>query len=221
MNFKEYPDREMLAIEVANRLAGDLESSLLTHETTTLAVPGGTTPGAIYDCLCAADLAWEKVRILLTDERWVPQDNPQSNAALIRARLLTGHAAKAQFQPFFDEGKTIEEAASDLSAVLGDHGPLSVLLLGMGEDMHTASLFPGAPELGKALDPDAPMLIPVISQNTPRISLTAPILEGALCKHLVIFGAAKRAAFERATLFSPMDAPIAAVLGDLNVHWAA
>lgn len=220
MNFNEYPDRDLLAIDVANTLAGALENSVLINDQTSFAVPGGTTPGPIFDALCAANLDWNKVHILLTDERWVPDDDPQSNAALVRRRLLTSRAAKAQFHPYFTTQLDLPEAAEILSRDLAHLSPLSVVLLGMGDDMHTASLFPNTPELAEGLDPEAAMFIPVTSQNPSRISLSAAVIDGALSKHLVIYGDAKRAAFEAAQELPSQEAPIAAVLSDLNVHWA-
>ncbi|MGJ8545607.1 MAG: 6-phosphogluconolactonase [Sulfitobacter sp.] len=220
MIFKEYIDQDMASIGLANQLAGNLENALLTHGTASLAVPGGTTPGPVFDSLCAADLDWANVQVFLTDERWVPEGDAQSNAALIRKRLLTSRAATAQFLPFYDAARPLPQAAEALSERLAAHLPISALLLGMGEDMHTASLFPGAADLAAGLAEDAPALVPVTSQATPRISLSAQVLEGALAKHLVIFGDAKRAALERAQELTPQEAPIAAVLSDITVHWA-
>ena len=72
MNIVEYADQDMLAIDVGNVLAGELEAALLHHDTVSFAVPGGSTPGPIFDMLCAADLEWNRVHVFLTDERWVP-----------------------------------------------------------------------------------------------------------------------------------------------------
>ena len=99
--------------------------------------------------------------------------------------------------------------------------PISLLLLGMGADMHTASLFPGADGLAAMLADDAPLVVPVsVEGQEPRISFSGPALAGAMAKHLVIFGAEKRAALERARGLDPQEAPIAAVLDGLTVHWA-
>ncbi len=222
MNIQEYADRDMLAIDVANALAGDLEAALLHHDVVSLAVPGGTTPGPIFDGLCAADLEWDRVCVLPTDERCVPGDHDRSNERLIRERLLTSRASVAQYLPLYVSGKAPEEILPEIESLIAPVLPLSVLVLGMGEDMHTASLFPGMDGLEAALSSHAPTLAVARTEVQPeaRITLTAPVLDGALSKHLVIYGASKREALERAMSLPPEEAPIAAVLSGLTVHWA-
>ncbi|NOD91630.1 6-phosphogluconolactonase [Ruegeria sp. HKCCD4884] len=222
MNILEYADREMLAIDVANTLAGDLEAALLHHETVALAVPGGTTPGPVFDSLCAADLAWDRVRVLPTDERCVPADHERSNERLIRERLLTNRASAAHYIPLYLPGAEPEAALPEIESLIAPVLPLSVLVLGMGDDMHTASLFPGMEGLAEALDSNAPTLAVARTEVQPeaRISLTAPILDGALSKHLIIYGQAKRDALEKAMSLPPEEAPIAAVLSGMTVHWS-
>ena len=223
MNIEEYPDRDMLAIDVANILAGELENCLLKHDFASFAVPGGTTPGPIFDVLCAADLDWSRVHVMLTDERWVPEDHARSNAALIRERLLVERAAKATFLPFYRAGQSAEAAALEVSEILKAEMPISVLLLGMGTDMHTASLFPGAKGLSKAMAHGAPLLCPIEAEGQPemRVSLSAQALDEAMSKHLVIFGDEKRAALQAASKKAPEEAPIGAVMSEGTVHWAA
>lgn len=222
MKIIEYLDRDMAAMGIADTMVGALDAWLSTHDRASLAVPGGTTPGPIFDKLCAADVDWSRVTVLLTDERWVPDTHDRSNAGLIRARLLQGPASKATFIPFYKEGLSVQEAATALSQELAGHFPLSLLLLGMGADMHTASLFPGAPGLEAALDPRAARLCAVTpdSQPEPRITLSAAVLDGALDKHLVIFGDDKRRALEKAITLTPQEAPISAVIKGGTVHWA-
>lgn len=222
MNIVDYPDREMLAIDLANHLAGELESHLLRHDTASFAVPGGTTPGAIFDDLCAADLDWSRVHVFPTDERWVPADHPRSNARLICERLITNRAAAARFLPLLAPGHAPEEVLAEIEAMLVPELPISVLLMGMGTDMHVASLFPGAAGLEAALDPEAPVLAALRPETVPepRITLTARVLDGALSKHLVIYGGEKRAALERAMGLPPEEAPVQAVLKQTTVHWA-
>lgn len=222
VDFVEYADRDTAARALAGLMAGALKTQLLEQERVSIAVPGGTTPGPIFDALATSDLAWDRVTVMLTDERWVPDDHERSNAGLIRARLLQGPAARAQFLPFFRAGQRAEEAAPHLSAELAPCFPLSLLVLGMGADMHTASLFPGADGLQEALSPEAQAICAIRAESQPdtRITLSAPILSGARHKHLIIFGDDKRRAWQAAGELPAQDAPIAAVMNGGTVHWA-
>ena len=223
MKLREYPDRDMMMIDLADQLAGELNAALMTHEKVSFAVPGGTTPGPVFDTLSAVDLDWSRVHVLLTDERWVPETSERSNTRLVRQRLLTDKAAKAQFLGFYREGEepetALEAVGQELSALL----PLSVMVLGMGADMHTASIFPGADRLLDALSDQAPPLMALRAPGAPepRVTLTAPVLKGALSTHIVITGADKRRVVEEAAAIDdPERAPVCLVLKTATVHWA-
>ncbi|WP_147124921.1 6-phosphogluconolactonase [Shimia ponticola] len=222
MKLETYADRDMMMIDLANQLAGDLESCLLHHDTASFVVPGGTTPGPIFDNLCAAALDWDRVHVMLSDERWVPEDSPRSNTGLLRARLFQNRAAEAHYVPLYAEADAPEDALPDLIAAVEREMPISVLLLGMGADMHTASLFPGADNLAAALEPTAPALMAMRAPGAPepRITLTASVLAGAMTTHVVITGDEKRAALDAAQTLSPQEAPISVVLRNATVHWA-
>jgi 6-phosphogluconolactonase len=222
MNFVEYPDRELMMLALADKLAGELADFLRREDRASFCVPGGTTPGPIFDTLSGVDLDWDKVSVFLNDERWVPEDSPRSNTRLLRERLLRGKALRANLVPLYQPAPQPEDVLADLEAQLAPHLPISVLLLGMGADMHTASLFPGADRLAEALAPDAPVLLPMRAEaaGEPRITLTAPVLAGAMHIHILITGAQKRAAVERAAGMDPLEAPVAAVLKNATVHWA-
>ena len=222
MEFHEYPDREMMLLRVAQRISSELGESLRANGRATLSVPGGTTPGPIFDTLSGVDLDWSQVSVVLNDERWVAEDNPRSNTRLLRERLLRGKASQAKLIPLFVDLPDPESAMEGLIEGLVPHLPISVLLLGMGEDMHTASLFPGADNLEAALAADAPPLLAMRAEaaGEPRISLSARVLRSALRVHVLITGQAKRAAIERAAKLSPREAPIACVLDQAQVHWS-
>ena len=220
--FKEYPDRELLAMDLANQIAGELRAALSHQERAALAVPGGTSPGPVFDALCAADLDWARVDVMLTDERWVPESSERSNTRLLRERLLTNRASAARLLPLYAEADTPEERLAGLADDIAPALPLAVVLLGMGADMHTASIFPEADKLEEALSNDAPILLPMRAPGAPepRITLSAHVLDGALKKHIVIYGAEKREVLEEARGLAPLEAPINAVLDEAVVHWA-
>lgn len=223
MRFEVYPDRDLMMIDVAEQLADELTSVLLHEDTAVFSVPGGTTPAPVFEAMSAVDLHWDRVRVLLNDERWVPETSERSNTALLKRHLLKDKAAAATLLPLYADAPAPEDRLDELSAAITPHLPISVLLLGMGDDMHTASLFPGADRLAEALDDHAPVLLPMRAPNAPepRITLSAPVLKGALNIHVLIKGASKRAALERAAeLDDPMQAPVSAILKNATVHWA-
>ncbi|HEV8033921.1 6-phosphogluconolactonase [Yoonia sp.] len=221
MKLVEYPDAEMMMMDLADKLASELSSALRANDTASLAVPGGTTPGPIFDSLCGVDLDWARVQVMLTDERWVPETSQRSNTRLLRERLLTDRAAAATYLPLYADAPTPEEKLPDLAADLAPAMPLTVALLGMGADMHTASIFPGADQLDLALHgSDRLVAMRAPGAPEPRITLSAAVLNAAMSRHIVIVGAEKRAALEKARHLSPEEAPVAAVLNGATVHWA-
>ncbi len=221
MEFIAYPDAELMMIELANRIAGELRQALAGKDRVAFAVPGGNTPGPVFDSLCAADLDWDRVDVMLTDERWVPETSDRSNTRLLRQRLLTGRAAAARLVPLYADAAEPEDRLEELSAGIDACLPLSVCLLGMGADRHTASIFPGADRLDDALFGEA-VLVPMRAPGAPepRVTLSARVLNGAVIRHILITGAAKREALEQAKSMAPEEAPVAAVLRGAFVHWA-
>ncbi|MEM9756949.1 MAG: 6-phosphogluconolactonase, partial [Pseudomonadota bacterium] len=174
----EYPDRDVLMLDVADTLAGELADCLRRHDSASFCVPGGTTPGPVFDVLSEQALDWDRVAVFLNDERWVDEASPRSNTALVRQHLLTSKAAAAQFVPLKGPGATPEDDLPALEAGFDGHLPISVLVLGMGTDMHTAGLIPDAEGLAEALAPQAGILAPirVPGSGEARITLTAQVL---------------------------------------------
>jgi 6-phosphogluconolactonase len=215
-----YPDRDTLMRDLAELVADQLRAAHATKDRATLAVPGGTTPGPFLEALSEADLAWGDVRVMPTDERMVSELSSRSNARLIRETLLKGPAAAARFVDLYEPIRGAMR--SRVAAAL----PIDVLVLGMGADMHTASLFPGAPELAAALAEDAPELVEIHAPGQPeaRLTLSAPVLRAASVIHILITGPDKLAALERALEDGPVEAaPVRAVLtapAPVTVHYA-
>lgn len=185
-----FPDRDTLYDAACEALRAAAHEGLVEKGRASLALAGGSTPAPVYERLSRTILAWEQVTVLLTDERQVPAGHPESNERLLRQTLLQNHAAGAQFTAMQD-------------ALILRLTPFDGVLLGMGEDGHFASLFPGSPVLARGLDPmgdrfviEAPAGDPAPPQ--PRYSLTLRALSGAACVILVITGEAKRATLDRA-----------------------
>jgi 6-phosphogluconolactonase len=222
MKLVEYPDSELMMFDVADALASELSAALRQNEAVTFCVAGGNTPGPVFDILSALNLDWGRVTVIPSDERWVDEGNERSNARLLKKRLLVGKAAAARFVPLHADTPMPEDAVEPLAAAIAPCLPISVALLGMGADMHTASLFPGADRLEEALSPDAPILVPMRAPGAgePRVTLSARVIEDAMSIHILITGAEKRAALMRAQTLSPEQAPVRAVLDAATVHWA-
>jgi len=221
MTFVEYPDSDLMMITLADRLASELREALNASDRASFAVPGGTTPGPIFDVLAATHLDWSRVDVMLTDERWVPETSDRSNTRLLRQRLLTGPAAAARLIPLYSGTATPEESLGTLAAGIADCLPLDVCLLGMGADLHTASIFPGADRLDEALNGAAPLVaMRAPGAPEPRITLSARVLQGAIRRHIVIRGQDKRDALDSARGKTPAEAPIMAVVAGATVHWA-
>ncbi len=221
MRIEHYSSRAALMQGLAEIMAQELRSAL-RHGPATLSVPGGTTPGPVFDALAGMDLDWGRVAVLLNDERWVGEDSGRSNTRLLKARLLVGPAAAATLVPMYMPVPTPEQGLAALAKAIIPHLPITVLLLGMGNDMHTASLFPGADLLAQALADDAPpvMALRAEAAGEPRITLTAPVLRAAKHIHILITGPEKRSALERALQLPATLAPIQVVLDQATIHWA-
>lgn len=202
-----FASREALYEAAAGALAAALTDGIAARGAASLALAGGSTPGPIYRLLSQAPLDWARVTVTLTDERKVAADHPDSNERMLYHTLLEGRAADAAFAPLRE-------------TVIAGLAPFDGVLLGMGEDGHFASLFPGNPALaggltGLSLTIDVPRGEPAPPQ--PRLSLTLKALSGARTTLLVITGAAKRALLERAE-----GLPVAALIDGVHprILWA-
>ncbi|QHQ36581.1 6-phosphogluconolactonase [Algicella marina] len=221
-----YQNREEQALDLSEIVSRELQAALDTNGRATLAVPGGTTPGAFLTALSLARLDWSKVAVMLTDERFVPESSDRSNTRLLRETLLQNDAAAAKLLPFYAEADEPEDVMATLTAGIAEHLPPDVCVLGMGEDMHTASLFPGADRLSEALSPNAPPLLPMRAPGAPepRLTLSAPVLRASGSLHILITGSGKQEALEKAMQDGPEEeAPIRAILNApsaVTVHYA-
>ncbi|AOF98491.1 6-phosphogluconolactonase [Sphingobium sp. RAC03] len=202
-----FTDSAHAAADIAARIAATLEQAIATRGVATLALSGGRSPRPVLESLSASLSDWSKVIVTLVDERWVDPTDPDSNEKLVRDTLLQGPAAAARFVP-------MKNAAAD--AYLGQPAaeadfaalpwPLDIILLGMGDDGHTASLFPQAKELDEGLSSTA-LTIAVTPPAAPhqRLSLTAHAILSSRHIFLQISGAAKKAVYDRAMAGGPVE----------------
>lgn len=216
--------REQLAAQLSEAVASALAADLENNERVLLVVSGGSTPVPFFQRLASIELPWSRIDVTLADERWVAEEADDSNARLIREHLLQGPAAAASFCPLTSDDSTpelgVESVAGRVAAL---PWPASVVVLGMGGDGHTASLFPDSGELGLALTTEEPLVAtrsPSVPQ--PRITLSADRLHQARRHILHIVGDDKRSMLARAMAGDDVrELPIRAFLAcPLAVYWA-
>ncbi|SDR93723.1 6-phosphogluconolactonase [Pseudomonas oryzae] len=218
-------DPLQLAGELALAVANALRAAIAERGRATLVVSGGRSPVEFFKRLSAQPLDWSKVVVSLADERWVPVGHPDSNEGLVRRHLLQGEAAAARFVGLYRPAASLAEAADLADRALAElPQPIDVLVLGMGEDGHTASLFPGSPQLAEALDPAcAARCLPMLAPGVPhqRLSLTLPLLAGARLRLLALQGQGKLATLRDALAGGDaQQMPIRAFLNlPLELYW--
>ncbi len=223
---QEYETRDDLMDELADQVAAEIEAAIDANGRASVALPGGTTPAPFLQALSEIELDWSRVWVMLGDERFVPESSERSNTRLLKKNLMQNYAAKANFVPLVVSEKSALDSAIQATEAVDAQLPLDVLVVGMGEDMHTASLFPDSPDLAAALSEEAPSLVVIHAENAgePRISLSANGLRTARHKHVLITGEAKKAAYEKALATADeMHAPIRVVLindAPATVHYA-
>jgi 6-phosphogluconolactonase len=224
-----YADREALASDLADAIAADLRVAVAARGAASLVVSGGSTPRPLFAALARIALPWEDVWVTLADERWVDADDEASNERLVRRHLRVGEAAGARLVGLRNAAPTPEagrEACEKSLAAVPR--PFDVVVLGMGDDGHTASLFPGAPELAAGLDRGTDRLCLAVRPPAaphPRMSLTLAAILGSRRLVVHISGEAKWEVYRQVKEPGPVEeAPIRAVLASgheaLAVYWA-
>lgn len=210
----------------------DLKGCLRRSPCASIAVSGGGTPVPLYDQLANTVIDWENVVVTLTDERWVNSDSLESNERMVKRHLLRYRAASARFIPLKNDSDTPEQGAIPLDRVLQQEFPaLDLVILGMGNDGHFASLFPGAAALeeGLSLDNQARCIaVRPPSTEIARISLTLSMLLTAKSIYLLIVGKDKLETLENAIeqmhASADDELPIVSVLRQtqvpVHIYWS-
>jgi 6-phosphogluconolactonase len=214
---EQFANSSALAAAFAQWTADRLSEGVEQRGAALLVVSGGTTPLHYFEALSKQPIDWSRISITLADERRVPDDSPRSNARLVREALLRDHAASAAFVPLADSRLDEEqELAAANVRVAALPAPANVVVLGMGDDGHTASWFPHAEGLAEAIDVGARMLVAPIrapGAPEPRLTLTGRVILRARALALHIEGAKKLATLEKALEDGPAeDMPIRVVL---------
>lgn len=210
-----FDTRERAAIALADAIAAQLDAAIAARGHATLVASGGSSPLAAFRALSARDIDWSKVTVLPSDERWVPETNSASNGGMLDRELRRNAAAKAQRVSLFAEGLEGDAAVAAIDARLKAlPRPFDVVLLGMGGDGHTASLFPDDPDIESQLaSRDDVVFARPPSQDVARLSLTPRALLDAHHIALLFFGQDKAEVFAQASAGGELaELPVRVVL---------
>lgn len=229
MQLNEFNTRTELDNQLANRVANILQEAVNTRGKASIAVSGGSTPKGFFKALSNIALPWDKITITLADERWVNIDDEASNTRLIHENLLQNYAQKANFFHLKQGEKLTDDILTDFNlAVKNTLLPLDVLILGMGEDGHTASIFPCCEHLSQALNlNNTDALMKTMPKSAPyeRITFTLASLLTSNNHFLHISGSVKKQVLDKALSGSDeAEMPIRAFLQhpsvNTQVYWA-
>ena len=230
MNWHKFDTRGAMVLALKAATSERLLSGLLENGKASWAVSGGSTPAPLFEAMSHVGIDWSRVHIALVDERWVAPDHPRSNETFMKTALKKNHSAKARFIGM----KTPHDTPFEAEASVNDRYsalklPFDSVLLGMGPDGHTASLFPGAEGLEAALNPESDKICAALTakksevtgDEVGRMSLTAAAIKAAGHVALMITGAEKLGVLETA-LDPASDLPIGrlARLVPFDIYWA-
>jgi 6-phosphogluconolactonase len=218
-----FADADALAEAACAAAVEALRSGIDARGRASLIGTGGRSPHGAYDRLTRSSIDWSRVTVSLSDDRFVPPDDPASNERLIRERLLVGRAAAARFLPLRFDVPSPEASAALAEPALAALAPYDMLLLGMGEDGHVASLIPGSPMLAAGMDPAGTRFVLGVPAGvgTPplaRITLTLPALASARATLIMISGDRKREIVSRERGL-PVHALLEQAKGPVRVLW--
>lgn len=223
VKIRAFDSREALTDNLSALVQNRLIEAIASRGSASLAVSGGSTPVPLFQNLSQAELPWENVTVTLVDDRWISPDETDSNDRLLHTQLLQNRAKHAHYIPLWQPDSTAEEATDSCSQRLtAIGGPLDIVILGMGNDGHTASLFPCASELESALASSADC-VAVNPTTAPyaRISLTPARLLNSELRILHICGNDKLVTLSRALTSQPESMPVNLFLQHpIMIYWA-
>ncbi|WP_298628141.1 6-phosphogluconolactonase [uncultured Legionella sp.] len=221
MQLYSFSDANLLNCDLADQIKNILCEAIALRGLAYLVVSGGKTPVELFKLLAQSDLPWEKVVITLADERCVAVNNADSNERLVKTFLLQHYAKQATFIGLYSTYAESSEQLSVIESQIASLPTFDVVLLGMGEDGHTASLFPCSEELKSGLDDEAKSLLLVQPKTAPhqRISLSKKRLLDSRIIFLHLVGQKKRSAFSQAMAHQdPCVMPVSAFLNNKNAN---
>ncbi|HXI87949.1 MAG TPA: 6-phosphogluconolactonase [Parvularculaceae bacterium] len=223
-----FPSREAMSARLADLIETELARGVCEDGAGEFALSGGSTPKPLYEALSKKNIDWGRVTATLVDERWVAPTADGSNEKFIREALLKEKAAGARFRGLYNGAATPKDGLAGCEKMLASRRkPFDVVLLGMGEDGHTASWFPHADGLGDALASSGQVAAirarksAVTGPFLDRMTLTLSAIRDARLLILMMAGDEKRATFARALEEGPIEEmPVRAVLRARPDLWA-
>lgn len=223
MQFHSFEDANLLNSTLAQQIKETLDAAVKQRGQAYLVVSGGKTPVELFKVLAQTKMPWNKVTITLADERCVGVEHKDRNERLVKHFLLQHEARKANFLSLYDEQIHSTESLQKTACAIASLPTFDAVILGMGEDGHTASLFPCSNELGRGMDDDAEPVLLVTPKTAlhQRVSLSKKRLLNSRVIFLPLVGQKKRSVFTQALAeHNPMLMPISAFLNnqDTNVQ---
>ncbi|MCW8108651.1 6-phosphogluconolactonase [Alteromonas ponticola] len=227
LSTQTFTDKSALVKAFADEILNILEKGIAKSGRASLVVSGGSTPVPLFKELSLRDLAWSKVDITLADERWVDESHADSNTRLVKENLLQNKASSAHFVSLYSHHSDASEGIAEAEARLSSLSqPFDVLILGMGEDGHTASLFPCSEQIDEGLSLSSGRVCLAVQPNTAphqRISLSLPALLNSKNIFLHLTGDKKKAVLQDAMQnHTEREKPITAVVNraPVTLMWA-
>ena len=226
VDFYSANNSESLASDLCQSIGGILTEAIRNRGRACIAVSGGSTPIPLFKELSFLNIDWKKVDLTLVDDRWVSPKNTDSNELLIRTYLIKNKATKVNFIPLKSNAKTVQDGQKNSEEMLKNITlPFDVVVLGMGSDGHTASLFPCSEELSDAMDLNNPNMLVLTSPKTApyqRISLTAKVITDSKNVFLHLNGSNKLHTLESAMDYKDSSKmPIYTFLENgLSIYWS-
>jgi len=229
INFHSFKNSDSLVKVLSKNIAKNLQHAIDKRGSASLIVSGGSTPKPLFKKLREIDIEWEKVTVGLCDERWVKSDHKDSNELFVKTYLLQDRAKKAKFVGLFIDGKSAKQAEEECSMIVREKlQPIDILILGMGSDGHTASLFPNNPKLKEGFDlENEKCCISIKPEFAPhmRMSLTRSAILSAKHLYLHFESEEKLKVYQKALKTDDIDSfPIGSILHqdkkDIEVYYA-
>ena len=226
VGFYSTNNSESLAVDLSQNIREILLETIKKRGRASMAVSGGSTPVPLFVALSHLDIDWSKVDLTLVDDRWVESDHKDSNELLVKSHLIKNKAGNVNFIPLKNNALTAKEGRfSSEEALKSFTLPFDIVVLGMGADGHTASLFPCSEEIISAMDidnNDCLVATTPISAPYDRLGMTAKAIMDAKRVFLHLNGSSKLHTLEKAMeLKDVYKMPIYAFLDDgLDIYWS-